>query len=57
MGDLYRYHQEPQEYPLDTWPDWTSARAHLRNYLKQCADRYGLVETRSLFCHMECDLR
>lgn len=44
MGDLYRYHQEPEEYPLDTWPDWASARAHLRNYLKQCADRYGLVE-------------
>lgn len=44
MGDLYRYRQEPQEYPLDAWPDWASARAHLRNYLKECAGRNGLVE-------------
>ena len=27
LGDLYRYHQEPQEYPLTGWPDWNSARA------------------------------
>jgi DEAD/DEAH box helicase domain-containing protein len=45
MGDLYRYRQEPQEYPLDAWPDWSSARAYLRNYLRDCAARNGLVDT------------
>ncbi len=44
MGDLYRYQQQPQEYPLDGWPDWGSARAHLRNYLRDCAARNGLTE-------------
>lgn len=44
MGDLYRYRQEPQDYPLESWPDWNSARALLRNYLKECAVRNGLNE-------------
>lgn len=48
MGDLYRYRQAPQEYPLDGWPDWTSARALLRNYVRDCAARNGLAEA-SLF--------
>ncbi|MCI0627472.1 MAG: hypothetical protein L0387_38470 [Acidobacteria bacterium] len=39
LGDLYRYRQEPQDYPLDGWPDWNSARALLRNYVRQCAAR------------------
>ena len=32
MGDLYRYRQEPQEYPLDSWPSWTQARAKLVDF-------------------------
>jgi DEAD/DEAH box helicase domain-containing protein len=48
MGDLYRYRQEPQDYPVDAWPDWTSARALLRDYIKACASRNGLNEA-SLF--------
>jgi DEAD/DEAH box helicase domain-containing protein len=40
MGDLYRYPQEPQEYPIDDWLDWNPpTRAPLRNYLLECASR------------------
>jgi DEAD/DEAH box helicase domain-containing protein len=42
MGDLFRYPQEPQIYPLDDWPDWGSARAKLRNYVNQCAKTNGI---------------
>ena len=45
MGSLYRYPQEPQEYPLPAWPDWDSARARLRNFIKQCAAVAGIGET------------
>jgi DEAD/DEAH box helicase domain-containing protein len=45
MGELFRYHQEPAEYPLDSWPDWTSARAKLRNLVKTAAAVNGLNET------------
>lgn len=48
MGDLYRYRQEPQEYPLDAWPNWNTARAHLRHYVEDCALRNTLDEP-SLF--------
>lgn len=44
MGDLYRYRQEPEEYPLVGWPDWDAARARLRNFVKQCAAIHGLGE-------------
>ena len=44
MGDLYRYPQEPQEYPLLAWPDWGNARARLRNFVKQCAAAAGVGE-------------
>jgi DEAD/DEAH box helicase domain-containing protein len=37
LGDLYRYRQEPQDFPLDDWPDWSSARAKVRKYLEACA--------------------
>lgn len=43
MGDLYRYPQEPQEYPLEDWPGWEQARALLRNYVLQCAARNSLT--------------
>src|SRR3954454_13617589 len=29
LGDLYRYPQEPREYDLHDWPDWSAARAPL----------------------------
>ena len=47
MGALYRYRQEPQEYPIDQWPDWASARASLRNFVKQCAviNKMGEIAT------------
>ena len=48
MGALYRYPQEPQEYPLTGWPDWAAARARLRNFVKQCAAANGLGETATL---------
>lgn len=48
MGVLYRYRQEPQEYPLDQWPDWESSRARLRNFVKRCAEVNGLGERSTL---------
>ena len=44
LGDLYRYPQEQADYPVLDWPDWTSARASLRNYLKRCALVRGIGE-------------
>lgn len=44
LGALYRYPQEPQEFPLTDWPDWTTARAAARNYAKACARRHSLDE-------------
>ena len=45
MGDLYRYRQDPQEYPLWGWPDWEGARARLRNFVKLCAAQTGTGES------------
>ena len=45
MGDLYRYPQEPEPYPLVDWPDWDSVRARLRNFVKRCATVAGIDET------------
>jgi len=42
LGDFYRYHQEPQEYPLQDWFDWSQARARLRKYVEQCARNNAL---------------
>lgn len=48
LGDFYRYHQEPQEYPLVEWPGWDApARAALLHYIDQCATANG-VETGEL---------
>ena len=44
MGDLYRYRQDPQEYPLYDWPDWNSARVRLRNFVELCAAQAGASE-------------
>ena len=44
MGDLHRHPQEPQEFPLDSWPNWDHARAHLRKYLQRCAAMSGAGE-------------
>ena len=48
LGDLYRFRQEPQDFPLDDWPDWQSARAKVRNYLEACETRGGVAKA-SLF--------
>lgn len=49
MGDLYRYPQEdPDAIPVLSWPDWESARAGLRNYVKNCAGVHGIGENRLL---------
>lgn len=45
LGDLYRYLQDPHELPPPSWPNWESARASLRNYIKRCASKNGLPET------------
>lgn len=42
LGDLYRYHQEPQDYPLNEWADWESARASVRRYIDVCATLHGI---------------
>ena len=42
LGDLYRYHQEPQDYPLNEWPDWECARASLRSYIDECAKLHSV---------------
>jgi hypothetical protein len=42
LGDLYRYQQEPQEYPMHDWPDLNSARAAVRHYIDGCADLHGI---------------
>jgi hypothetical protein len=44
MGALYRYPQEPQDFPVHSWPDWDTARADLRNFVKACASANGLGE-------------
>ena len=48
MGALYRYPQEPQDFPVYSWPDWDSARADLRNFVKQCASVNRLGEQATL---------
>ena len=45
LGDFYRYPQEnPDAYPSDDWPDWKSARAGIRNFVKKCADFHDISE-------------
>jgi len=42
MGALYRYPQQPQDFPVRDAPDWDTAPAALRNFVKACADANGL---------------
>ncbi len=45
LGDLYRYPQvDPGAYPIDDWPNWTTARAGIRNYVRKCANVHGVGE-------------
>ncbi|MCT7952528.1 DEAD/DEAH box helicase [Ancylothrix sp. C2] len=37
MGELYRYPQKPQEFPLNDWNSWQDARAKFRHYVEKCA--------------------
>ena len=48
MGALYRYPQEPEDYPLFGWPDWEAARAKLRNFVRECAAVNNLGEQATL---------
>jgi hypothetical protein len=48
MGGLYRYPQEPQDFPVHSWPDWDSTRASLRNFVKESAASNGLGELGTL---------
>lgn len=48
MGALYRYPQEPQDFPVYSCPDWETARAALRNFVKACAAASGLGEQATL---------
>jgi hypothetical protein len=48
LGDLYRYPQEdPDGFPINDWPDWNSAKAGIRNFVKRCA-RVNDLEERAL---------
>ena len=48
LGDLYRY---PQEDPtalrrfIEDWPNWDTARAGIRNFVRKCAGIRGVSET------------
>ena len=45
LGDYYRYPQvDPGAYPAYDWPDWSAARAGLRNFVKKCAATWGADE-------------
>ena len=45
LGDFYRYPQEdPDSYPIDDWPNWNSARAGIRNFVRKCANFHGVGE-------------
>ncbi len=45
LGDLYRYPQvDPDAYPTDDWPDWSIARAGLRNFVRKCARIHDVSE-------------
>ncbi len=37
LGDLYRYPQEPQVFPLVPWQTWDNARSRVRRYADKCA--------------------
>jgi hypothetical protein len=46
LGDFYRYDQEdPDAFPLQDWPNWESARAGVRNFVKRCAAVNNIAET------------
>ncbi len=45
MGDLWRFPiEDPNAYPVKDWLDWNSAKADLRNYVKECAKLHGAGE-------------
>lgn len=46
LGDLYRYRQDPEQYPLNEWAGWDDARAKLKNFLKRCAQFHHVGEMR-----------
>lgn len=45
MGDLYRFPKEDSGgFPVPSWPNWDSARAGLRNFVRACAREHGVGE-------------
>lgn len=48
MGGLFRYKKgeadDPDSIDPRDWPSWSEARAALRNYVKECARKWGLNE-------------
>jgi DEAD/DEAH box helicase domain-containing protein len=42
LGEEFRYRTVPQEYPLNDWTDWNMAKAKLRRYVEECADKNGI---------------
>lgn len=58
LGGLYRYHQVRPLFPVKPWLSWNSARAKLRNYVRECATRHGLSENelRAALWSALCDI-
>jgi DEAD/DEAH box helicase domain-containing protein len=48
LGDLYRFHQEPQDFPLKDWFSWSDARASLKEYVNQCATKNSALTVADL---------
>ena len=49
LGDYYRYPQvDPDSYPTYDWPDWDTARAALRDFVRKCARLRGASEDKLL---------
>lgn len=42
LGELYRYRQEPQDFPIRGWASWADARASVRDYLDKLAGAHGV---------------
>ncbi|HEY0071610.1 MAG TPA: DEAD/DEAH box helicase, partial [Chloroflexia bacterium] len=49
LGDMYRYPQEPDDPPVESWPDWASVtRPALPKYLQRCAEANHIREDQLL---------
>jgi Lhr-like helicase len=49
LGDHYRFPQEDSDFPPPVdWPDWSAAKASVRNFVKRCAEINGVSESKLL---------